>query len=129
MRDCHACGSELDVACVIRTFHENAEVANTFYACDACDVDVSSVDVSTKEHQNWGDDGERLKLATVVGDKLGDGEFYKKGAFGFVREQGKIVAIMTFEGKEPEVNPTCDGFGRLDMEVTIEQEESDAERG
>ena len=127
LKPCRKCDETLSAIFTIRTYHECAEVDTIFCACSACNDEeaTGSVVVVTKEHKSWGDAAGKVCLATEVGNVLGDGAYYKRGSFGFVREQGKVMVILHFEGREPEVEPIHEGFGRLEMEVLVEQEEEE----
>jgi len=125
MINCFYCGGETEPQLSISAIRETGKTTTSFYTCPACPDRAHPMQEHTEPHADWGGHAERVAIAEKVGSELGDGEFYKKGAFGFIRENGAVVALLIFEGREPEVKPVCDGFGTLDMEVSIEQDEEE----
>ena len=125
MIQCFYCGKEIEPQLTISAIRETSKATTSFCECPACPYRAQPMQEHAEAHTNWGGHAARVVIAEKVGEILGDGEFYKKGAFGFIRENGAVVAILTFEGREPEVKPLCDGFGTLDVEVSIEQDEEE----
>ena len=129
MKICVNCGQAPKFAFSITVYREGMKMEHKAYTC-GCPEDDDMEVADTPQDPPWSEVAEELSLAEEVGRKIGkDGDYYKPKAFGFSWHDGKVQAILRFVGKEPEVDPIEDGFGTLDMEVTLEEGEEEKEEG
>lgn len=117
------CGEVLTKPTIVVSIHSIRETTiHSTFEC-ACGAEPPSYQQDTfAKKGEWEGVTEQLHEAIQVGQKIGkDGDYYKPGAFGFSWHDGEVLAIIVaVEGQEPEVEPICDGFGNLAVEVVIE---------
>lgn len=123
-KNCHKCGNVLSVQSIVHVHLADKEDVHTAYICRSCDVETAPVTVTTRKKADpWEGVKDKRAMAREIAKRINkEGDYYKKGAFGFSYYQGDICAILEFEGEEPEVTPILDGFGPLDSEMVIDEQ-------
>jgi len=107
---------------------ENETFTHRGYGCEPCDIEDPMRAVSVPKTSSWDGVAHFVELAKDIGKKIGTpGDYYKPGSFGFSWLDNEVRAILVFLRGEPEVREEWDGFGRLESETTIEQEEEKEE--
>ena len=105
---------------------ENETATHKGYGCEPCGIEDPASTQMVSKVSSWDGVAHFVELAKDVGKKIGKpGDYYKPGHFGFSWLDDEVRAILVFLRGEPEVTEEVDGFGRLESEMTIEQEEEE----
>ena len=129
-KKCDQCGEPLHIQFELIVHSEKQEVSHIGHICSGCKREFPSDLGARQKSSPWKGVIKQLQRAQEVGSKIGkDGDYYKKGHFGFSFYDGQVQSILLMEGYEPEVEPIVAGFGLLQAEVVIDENNGEAQDG
>lgn len=127
---CCKCGKVMALQFHLVVHLENETFTHKGHECVECDMVDPVRACSSPKVTPWDGVAHFVEIAKDVGKKIGKaGDYYKPAHFGFSWWDDEVRAILTFLTGEPEVTPEWDGFGLVESEVTIEQEEGEEVEG